>query len=373
MGSAVKKVTGTVTKGLFGGSGSSSPGVLGTGRFQADPRKVSEEPFKRALVGEGSQEELRQKQQAQTTRLEERAEGKAPSIAEAQLKQATNRSLKQQLAGAQARKGGSASLKERELARAAAGSRQEIAEQAAISKLQEQQLAEQSLASQLQQQRAQDINIAESDRASAQALESLLTQQDLGAKGINLSGFQSAAQQRSGLVSGVGQGLSSMAMLAASDEDVKKNVKREMPKLDIKEPPKPPEKKESKGPDLASVLSLAKKAGPAAASDKYSKKNMVSDKAAKKNVKSDANPKSFLDALTAYSYEYKEPEKPGRGKGRHMSVMAQDLEKAGPVGKSMVLDTPNGKMVDYGKGFGAMLANQAHLNERLKKMEKKKS
>lgn len=50
--------------------------------------------------------------------------------------------------------------------------------------------------------------------------------------------------------------------------------------------------------------------------------------------------------------------------------MAQELEKSA-VGDSMVEDTPDGKMVNYGKGFGAVLAAQAHLNERLNKLEKK--
>ena len=49
--------------------------------------------------------------------------------------------------------------------------------------------------------------------------------------------------------------------------------------------------------------------------------------------------------------------------------MAQDIEKAGPVGKSMVVDTPTGKVVDYGKGFGAMLASLAHMNERQNNIE----
>jgi len=52
--------------------------------------------------------------------------------------------------------------------------------------------------------------------------------------------------------------------------------------------------------------------------------------------------------------------------------MAQDLEKAGKIGKSMVKNTEYGKMVDYGKGFGSILAAQVQLNERLKELEKKK-
>ena len=98
---------------------------------------------------------------------------------------------------------------------------------------------------------------------------------------------------------------------------------------------------------------------------------MMSDENVKKNVKKadgDASPKSFLDALTAYNYKYKDSK---NGKGEQLSVMAQDLEKAGPVGKAMVQETPQGKMVDYGKGFGAILAAQADLNERLKDIESK--
>jgi hypothetical protein len=85
------------------------------------------------------------------------------------------------------------------------------------------------------------------------------------------------------------------------------------------------------------------------------------------------NPKSFLDALQATSFEYKKEAKglPGAGEGRRLGIMAQDLEKAGPVGKSMVKDTPTGKQVDMGVGFGAILAAQSSLNERLKQLETK--
>jgi hypothetical protein len=102
---------------------------------------------------------------------------------------------------------------------------------------------------------------------------------------------------------------------------------------------------------------------------------MMSDENEKKNISTnekDMSSKSFLDALTAYSYEYKNPSKPGAGEGRFLSVMAQDLEKAGPVGRSMVQQAPTGeKVVDYGKGFGAILAAAADLNKRLEKIEKR--
>jgi hypothetical protein len=38
----------------------------------------------------------------------------------------------------------------------------------------------------------------------------------------------------------------------------------------------------------------------------------------------------------------------------------------------MVKDTPHGKMVDIADGFGAVLASQAELNNRLRKLESSK-
>lgn len=75
--------------------------------------------------------------------------------------------------------------------------------------------------------------------------------------------------------------------------------------------------------------------------------------------------KGFLDNLKATKYQYKDEK---WGAGDHVSPMAQDLEKS-DLGKQMVVDTPQGKMVDYGKGFGYMLAAQAHNHRRLGDLE----
>jgi hypothetical protein len=72
-----------------------------------------------------------------------------------------------------------------------------------------------------------------------------------------------------------------------------------------------------------------------------------------------------LEKLKTYSYEYKDKM---YGKKRHYGVMAQDLEKD-PVGKSMVMNTPKGKMVHSGLGFGAVLAAAKNLHDRLKAIE----
>jgi hypothetical protein len=97
---------------------------------------------------------------------------------------------------------------------------------------------------------------------------------------------------------------------------------------------------------------------------------MASDENLKEDIKSGSGKiQSFLDAIAAHDYKYR-PEA-GEDSKRHVSPMAQELEKS-EVGKGMVVDTPSGKMVDYGKGFGAILAAQSELNERLKRLEGKK-
>lgn len=54
--------------------------------------------------------------------------------------------------------------------------------------------------------------------------------------------------------------------------------------------------------------------------------------------------------------------------GRQYGVMAQDLERS-PVGRSMVIDTPEGKVVDTNKAAMASLAANARLNERVEELE----
>ena len=82
----------------------------------------------------------------------------------------------------------------------------------------------------------------------------------------------------------------------------------------------------------------------------------------------------FMDALKSYTYEYKKGVKQPEGKpnpeGEVKSVMAQDLEKT-DLGKQMVTDTPDGKVVDYAQGMAPLLAAIAELNKRTKKLEGK--
>lgn len=87
-----------------------------------------------------------------------------------------------------------------------------------------------------------------------------------------------------------------------------------------------------------------------------------SDEEVKDHI-SDFDPSEFLDNLTSVKYRYKNPK---MGEGKQVGVMAQDIEKEVP---QMVHDTPEGKVVDYNKAGGPILASMASLHERLKKLE----
>ncbi len=76
----------------------------------------------------------------------------------------------------------------------------------------------------------------------------------------------------------------------------------------------------------------------------------------------------FLAGIKPEIYNYKNPQ---HGAGTYVSPMAQDLEKT-DLGKSMVIDTPEGKMVDYSRAAGTLMAAQANLHKRLAELESKK-
>lgn len=94
----------------------------------------------------------------------------------------------------------------------------------------------------------------------------------------------------------------------------------------------------------------------------------ISDERAKTNIDdSDGKARDLLDHLKGKLYEYKDD---SNGEGVHVGIMAQDLEKS-PLGRSMVIDEGGMKKVDFGKGFGAVLAAVTEIDDKLKKLESK--
>ena len=123
-----------------------------------------------------------------------------------------------------------------------------------------------------------------------------------------------------------------------------------------------PEKKKPDAPKKKGFNKDAMAAGLAQAGATY-----ASDEKLKTEISpAELKLRDFLDKLAPAKYQYKDEAR--FGKGERTGVMAQDLEKT-PVGKAMVIDTPEGKMVDYGQGFSTMLASQVELHKRLKEVE----
>jgi hypothetical protein len=93
----------------------------------------------------------------------------------------------------------------------------------------------------------------------------------------------------------------------------------------------------------------------------------ASDRRLKENVRDgERSLRSFLAALGAHSYEYKDEK---HGEGRFTSPMAQELAKS-PIGRSMVTKDDEGHMfVDYARGLGAMLAAEGMHERRVSALE----
>jgi len=311
---------GSVVKGIGGmlgiKSGGRSGGMLTAGTISGAD-KAAERARERESVAKQRSGTAAKQRQGLIYDLQQQAAGKGPSLAGAQLKSASDRNLSQQLAAAASQRGGSAASTQRQLAQHQSQAGQQVAQQSGQARIQEQNAARQQLGQQIGQE---------------QQLADTMTNQFL-AQGFNI---EQARQQ---------------AMLALQTG---KQQSRDA----------------ARGRESAlfgSLLGAGAQVGAAAtgspSSDERGKENISS---AKKDTK------SFLDALNAKSYNYKDPEGgPGRAHGRRFGIMAQDLEKS-KMGASLVMDTPHGKMIDAVQGFGAVLAAQSELNKRLNSIENKK-
>jgi hypothetical protein len=433
MGSAVSAVSNFASSALGLGRGGN---VSGQGYID-DTNSLAAENARMQL---DQAKALNQQQTDFGKMLADRAMGKAPSIATAQMKQAQDRNLKQQLAAAKSNRAVNPALAFRQVQKLGADGAQQIAQASGIAKMQED-LANQAMFGNYLGQQQQNVN--NSLGTGQKTAESL---------------FAAQTGKRNSDINMTGNIMNQVGSMAAmmSDKKVKTDIKdastkkTSSPRKNYSKgglagdgkafytprpgqmfsdilAAKPAEEQQagsqfgSFGQMLESLMSQqsggmpmaggpmdsmgaagagavpvmvanqgGKVPGPEVVSGdsiendiidaKLSAGEMVIpktvvqkgpkavEKFAAQQEEKQFNPKSFLDALKPYSYKYKNPE---MGAGRQMSVMAQDLEKAGPVGRSMVEKTPSGKMVNYGKGFGAILASAADLNQRMNQIEAK--
>jgi len=274
------------------------------------------------------------------------AQGKGPSLAQMQLQQGTDQNLRQQAAlAASGRNPASASYNAMQNQ---AGAAQTMAGQSAMARLQEQYQAQQGLAGltgQMNQASLANANmgLANNQFNAAAQNQNTLAQAQLNANSNQFYNSMMAGQQ--GQYNAY-QNASALQKQGA-DQALRNGLVTQIPQM---------------------ATQAATSGGPSAVGGAAA----LSDERQKTDIEDGGSSvQSFLDRLKAHEYAYKNPSAPGAAPGRHVSVMAQELEKAGPVGKSMVDETPNGKMVSYSRGLATMLAAQANLHERLKKLEGK--
>lgn len=93
---------------------------------------------------------------------------------------------------------------------------------------------------------------------------------------------------------------------------------------------------------------------------------LMSDERVKKDVKDGGEEADeFLDTLLARRYRYKDER---HGKGKKLGVMAQDLERS-RAGRRAVVETREGKAVDFLALAPVFAASLARLNQRVRKVE----
>lgn len=98
---------------------------------------------------------------------------------------------------------------------------------------------------------------------------------------------------------------------------------------------------------------------------------LLSDRRVKKNIRrADAEISALLGSIKPYGYKYKDPKATGAASGKQFGLMAQDLEKS-KAGKTLVHNTPGGKMVDTNRAVLAALAALGSVDKRLKNVERK--
>jgi hypothetical protein len=313
-------------------TGAATPGSLQTNLGPANTGQAS-------LANGASQAQSYQTGLLQ--QLQDQSQGKGLSLAQQQLQAGTDQNLRQQAAVAAG--GRNPGLASYQAAQNQSAAGQQMAGQASQARLAEQLQAQQQLAGLSSGMRQQDIGLGEFNAQQQQqmGLANMGAQNQFGLQQGQMS--QQALQYYNALMSGQ-LGSYNQYMYGAAQQQAQQDAAMKQ-----------------------AVLGGAMNAGSAGLG------LLTSDEQAKTDVQPGAPlVRDMLDQLKAHDYEYKDPKQPGADEGRHVSVMAQELEKS-ELGRRLVKETPTGKQVDYGRGLGTMLAALADMNARVKEIEARKN
>lgn len=327
--------------------------------------------------------------------LKSQANGTAPSAAEAQLQRGTDKAIATQSAMANSGNlsqmiGGQKTAMDN-----AANLTQQSANEATQVRAEQQALGQQNYAQAAAAQAAQagtnaaigsnlaatNANVYGTQLGGATGYASLGNQATSDAGNMATSGLalqqgvytqnaQNQVQAAGGLMNGAGA-----AIGAFSDENLKDNIKSDRasrskgisdffksennPKEDEPEVRNSPRKFESSDDDDPQMK--ARKA--------IKNGFMSSDENGKTDIKGDSMIHAFLDKLEPVTFDYKTQDGVmGRTPGKHMGILAQDVEKA-PGGESMVIETPEGKAIDLASAVGMLMSAAADAHERVGSLE----
>lgn len=297
----------------------------------------------------GYQNQSRDAQMLLMQQLQAQASGQGPSLAQLQLQRGQDSALANAMAMGASQRGANQAGSLRAIGTQQAGIQQGLAADSAALRLQEQMQAQQQLMGLTGQMRGQDIGAAGAQAQFAQQGQKMNDEmvQFYTSQGMSLQDAQMKAAQELEKLR-VQQNIAMQKMQQESSDSTFR-TSQEKQTADVKAG--------LEGTGMVLDV-IGGGAGAAAMSDE--------------NVKTDIAPADmklyeFLDKLDSHSYHYKDEK---HGKGERVSVMAQELQKS-DLGDEFVFDTEDGLGVDYGKGLGTMLAAQAALHKRLKKLEEK--
>lgn len=321
------------------------------------------------------QAQFRAREMALADRLSGIMGGTQQGAGELAVQRQGNRAIAQQQAFARMGRGAGAASASRTAARTSGDIALNTAGQAQQAALQDQQMAAGQLGGVLAQGRAADLSVASQNAQLAQQmnLANLSAQNQAIVQQAGLDQATSLADQAARLQT---MGMNDQARLALMAQMYNVNV-AEMQGLLAREGLKVDNFQPAWGPQLLNVggqgaVAYASRGGGGGAAAAAPAAAAASDRRAKKKVVGAKDVDKMLERLKPYEYEYREPDKPLRGRGRHVSVMAQDLERS-KLGKEMVSEDREGtKVVDYGKGLGTMLAAISRVHERVAAIEKGK-
>lgn len=367
-----------------------------------------------ATIDQSGSNQWRQRQNGLADALQAQMEGRGgPSLAEMQMQKGLNQSLANANSQAASMRGVSPAMAMRLTQNNAATQSQDLVNNSGMLRAQEQAQARDQYGNLATSARGQDSDLAksqaelqqqarannqasemnqrgmndnqdrfyregqmkmdESDRQSKMDLGKLRVNENAALNNVNSSAYQDAAHTRQGMAGGLMSGLAAMSdektkLAEEIDPSASKRLSTTLDDMGkVSKEPGASGQALGKG---AGALIAKGMSGGGGSGGMQALAGMIggSDEKIKKSAGGgDGNIRDFVEALSAHRFKYKEPEK--FGEGEHLGIMAQDLEKT-PIGKSMVLDTPEGKMVDYSKAGGAMLAMSSMMNDRLSDLEK---